>query len=56
MSARVQQENSDLSDLYFHLGFGWRTRRLYGKEMTAETELKIAIEDPSQPEIIMLLR
>jgi putative acetyltransferase len=24
--------------------------------MTAETELKIAIEDPSQPEIIMLLR
>ena len=28
----------------------------YGKEMTAETELKIAIEDPSQPEIIMLLR
>ena len=26
------------------------------KEMTAETELKIAMEDPSQPEIIMLLR
>lgn len=24
--------------------------------MTAETELKIAIEDPSQPEIIVLLR
>jgi putative acetyltransferase len=24
--------------------------------MTAETELKIAIEDPSQPEIVMLLR
>ena len=27
-----------------------------GKEMSTETGLKIAIEDPSQPEIIMLLR
>jgi putative acetyltransferase len=31
-------------------------RHLWQKEMTVATELKIASEDPSQPEILMLLR
>jgi hypothetical protein len=33
-----------------------RTMLSYDKDMTAARELTIAIEDPSQPEIIALLR
>ena len=33
-----------------------RTILYHGEAMTVETELKIAIEDPSQPEIVVLLR
>lgn len=38
------------------MGRGERQRYPYRKEMTTEPELKVAEEDPSQPEIIALLR